>query len=629
MTLSGHSRPLKKNHLKLTGWQKNRFVLRLEDDNSESKPAERWGFRERPVTTSPAYPNRLNVRQCRPHFVLTLLLAVIFSACGGGGGGGSTPTSPPPPPPPPPVQGAPDSGAVYVYTRDGSGVWSQQAYIKASNTDAEDVFGWSVALSGDTLAVGAQGEKSATTGIDGDQSDNSATEAGAVYVYTRDGAGVWSQQAYLKASNTDAGDNFGVLVALSGDRLVVGAFKEASAATGIDGDQSDNSANDSGAVYVYTRDGSGVWSQQAYVKASNTDAADLFAFSVALSGDTLAVGAIHEKSAATGIDGDQSDNSAIFAGAGYVYTRDGAGVWSQQAYLKASNTDADHGGVFGSSIALSGNTLVVGASNEYSAASGIDGDQGDNSAEHAGAAYVFTRDGTGIWSQQAYIKASNTDAEDFFGRSVALSGDTLAVGSWYEASATSGIDGDQSDNNAIRAGAVYVYTRDGAGVWSQQAYIKASNTDAEDLFGRLVALSGDTLVVSARGEDSAATGIDGDQGNTGFSGTVVAVHAFGSDPNAFNPNSNNVIPVAVLGSMNFDATQVNFSTTKFGPGKASPIHGGHVEDVNNDDIVDMVLHFNAQDAGIACGEFRATLSGETFGGNAFTGTYSVKNAGCR
>jgi hypothetical protein len=157
-----------------------------------------------------------------------------------------------------------------VYTRDGAGTWSQQAYIKASNTDADDSFGRSVALSGDTLAVGASLEDSAATGIDGDQSDNSATNAGAVYVYTRDATGVWSQQAYIKASNTDAEDEFG-LVALSGDTLAVGAFQEASAASGIDGDQSDNNASNSGAVYVYTRDGAGVWSQQAYIKASNTD----------------------------------------------------------------------------------------------------------------------------------------------------------------------------------------------------------------------------------------------------------------------------------------------------------------------------------------------------------------------
>ncbi len=177
------------------------------------------------MKTSPAYPSRLSVPQCRPHFILTLLLAVIISACGGGGG--ATPAS------------APNSGAVYVFTGDAAAAFAQQAYIKASNTDANDAFGWSVVgLSGDTLAVGALHEGSAATGVDGDQSDNSAADAGAVYVFTRDAAGVWSQQAYIKASNTEGGDGFGGSIALSGDTLVVGAGGEDSAATGIDGAQS-------------------------------------------------------------------------------------------------------------------------------------------------------------------------------------------------------------------------------------------------------------------------------------------------------------------------------------------------------------------------------------------------------
>ncbi len=218
------------------------------------------------MKSSPAYPSCLSVPQWRPHFVLTLLLAVIISACGGGGsgGGGATSTPPPsPPPPPPPAPSTGNSGAAYIFTRDGAGVWSQQAYIKASNTDAGDNFGFSIVLSGDTLAVLAPGEDSAATGIDGDQSDNSALDAGASYVFTRDAAGLWSQQAYVKASNTDAGDAFVFPITLSGDTLAVGASLEDSNATGIDGDQSDNSDQAAGASYVFTRDGAGVWSQQA------------------------------------------------------------------------------------------------------------------------------------------------------------------------------------------------------------------------------------------------------------------------------------------------------------------------------------------------------------------------------
>ncbi|MEB2347675.1 MAG: integrin, partial [Comamonadaceae bacterium] len=145
------------------------------------------------------------------------------------------------------------SGAVYIFTRSGS-TWSQQAYVKASNTGADDEFGASLALSADggTLAVGAFGEKSNATGIDGDQANNSAAYSGAVYVFTRSGS-TWSQQAYVKASNTDADDYFGRRLALSADgsTLAVGAYLEDSNATGIGGDQANNSAGSSGAVYLY------------------------------------------------------------------------------------------------------------------------------------------------------------------------------------------------------------------------------------------------------------------------------------------------------------------------------------------------------------------------------------------
>ena len=138
---------------------------------------------------------------------------------------------------------------MYVFTRSGT-TWSQQAYLKASNTDAGDAFGSSVSLSGDTLAVGAYYEGSSATGVNGSQSDNSETpRSGAVYIFTRSGR-TWSQQAYLKASNTGRDDEFGSSVSLSGDTLAVGARLEDSSATGVNGNQNDNSAGRSGAVYV-------------------------------------------------------------------------------------------------------------------------------------------------------------------------------------------------------------------------------------------------------------------------------------------------------------------------------------------------------------------------------------------
>ena len=393
-------------------------------------------------------------------------------------------------------------------------------YLKASNTGAGDNFGSSVALSrdGSTLVVGAYLEQSNAWGVDGDESDNSLTNAGAVYVFVRS-ADSWSQQAYLKASNTGSDDYFGLSVALSadGNTLAVGASGERSNAIGVDGDESNNSLNNAGAVYIFVRNGS-MWSQQAYVKASNTGNNDYFGGSVALShdGNTLAVGADGEYSSATGVYGDENDNSMALAGAVYVFERSSS-TWTQRAYVKASNSgDGDH---FGCSVALSqdGKTLAVGARTEESNATGVNGDENNDGALYAGAAYVFTNV-AGLWSQQAYVKASNTDANDRFGRKVVLSadGNTLVVNSVNDGSNATGINGDDSDNSFVGAGAVHLYKRSGS-VWSHQTFFKASNTRATQSFGTSLSLSqdGNKLVVGAWGESGSAIGVNGDETDTG------------------------------------------------------------------------------------------------------------------
>jgi hypothetical protein len=291
----------------------------------------------------------------------------------------------------------------------------------------------------------------------GNQADNGAPDSGAVYIFRRMGS-TWAQEAYLKASNTGADDRFGS-VELSGDTLAVGASGEDSAALGVGGNQADNGAPDSGAVYVFRRTGT-AWLQEAYIKASNTGSYDFFGTSVALSGDTLAVGASFEDSAAQGVGGNQDDNSAFNSGAVYMFRRSGT-AWQQQAYLKASNTDASDpsaffSDLFGGSVALSGDTLAVGALYEDSAAQGVGGNQDDNSATNSGAVYVFRRSGT-AWQQQAYLKASNTGVQDNFGWSVVLSEDTLAVGTPQEDSAALGIGGNQNDDSAMDSGAVYIF----------------------------------------------------------------------------------------------------------------------------------------------------------------------------
>ena len=407
------------------------------------------------------------------------------------------------------------AGAAYIYVRS-AGVWTQQGgKLTASNREANDKFGYAVAIAGDTLVIGAPGEASNASGANGNQADNSASGAGAVYVFTRTGA-TWTQQAYLKASNPGAGDNFGGAVAVSGDTVVVGAPWEDGSSPGVNG-ASNELATDSGAAYVFTRSGT-IWSQQAYLKASNPGGGvedftavppiivygDNFGASVAISGDTVVVGAAGESSSTTGVNS-TPNRLASSAGAAYVFTRS-ATTWNQQAYLKASNAEGGDG--FGNAVAIAGDTVVVGASNEASAST----TQTDNTALGAGAAYVFTRSANS-WSQQAYLKASNPGANDNFGSSVAIATDTVVVGAKGEDSSSTGVNSTPNEL-ATDSGAAYVFIRSGT-AWTQQSYLKASNPGGGngssiygDAFGSSVAISGDTVIVGSPYEASNATGVN-------------------------------------------------------------------------------------------------------------------------
>lgn len=398
-------------------------------------------------------------------------------------------------------------GAAYVFERSGS-TWRQTAYVKASNPGGPDRFGDAVAVHGGTALIGAPGEQSLATGVGGDQDDDSSSLVGAAYVFDRDGMGVWSQTAYLKASNAGQGDEFGRFVDLDGDRAIVGAWSEDGDAATVNGDGGNDNLPSSGAAYVFARDEAGEWAEEAYLKASNADAGDEFGRAVSIGGATAAVGARFEDSEATGVGGDGSSDFLSAAGAVYVFQRSEDGDWDESAYLKASNTDA--GDRFGSSVAIDGDLLAVGAPGEDSAATGIDGSQQDDTSDAAGAVYVFERDEDGNWSQGAYIKASNTGFGDLFGSAVALWGNVLAVAARSENSGAAGLNGDELDDGTVDSGAVYLFERDAGGDWRQIAYVKSSNTDSNDEFGSAAALQGDTLAVGAELEASGATGVNGD-----------------------------------------------------------------------------------------------------------------------
>ncbi len=267
-------------------------------------------------------------------------------------------------------------GSANIFIRSGA-TWTQQQRLTAADGAADDLFGTSVAISGDTVVAGAYCD----IGGNADQ--------GAAYVFVRNGS-TWTQQQKLTASDGAAGANF-TRVAISGDTVVVGAFLH---------DIGGNA--DQGATYVFARTGA-TWTQQQKLTASDGATFDHFGVSVAISGDTAVVGAYKND-----IDGNADQ------GAAYVFTRSGA-TWTQQQKLTASDGAADD--YFANSVAISGDTAVVGA---FLRNIGGNADQG--------AVYVFERNGA-TWIQQQRLTASDGNSNTvFFGRQVGISGDIVVVG---------------------------------------------------------------------------------------------------------------------------------------------------------------------------------------------------------
>jgi hypothetical protein len=313
----------------------------------------------------------------------------------------------------------------------------QQIY--ASDAHSGDKFGVSVALSGDLLAVGAY--------LD----DDGEKDSGSVYLYQRDAGGSdnWGEIKKLAASVASKSDRFGISVALDGTTLVVGANKY------------DGGKSDAGAAYIFEQDagGAGNWGQVKLLTASDRGSYDKFGVAVAINAGTVVVGSNQDN------NGGGSD-----AGSAYVFAQDegGAGNWGELAKLTASDGDSDYR--FGTSVAASTGTLVVG---------------GDAEGEDTGAAYVFEPDGAGGWSEVALLTGSDTVTYDLFGGAVAALDGTVLVGAPDHAG----------------GGAAYVFEKVG-GSWIEVKKLVADDADDSDQFGVSVTLSGSTQVVGASFADS-------------------------------------------------------------------------------------------------------------------------------
>ncbi len=323
------------------------------------------------------------------------------------------------------------SGTVYVFVRT-DGLWVEQQRLIPSDATSDDGFGVSVSLYGDTALIGADGGRSATG------------NSGSAYVFVRT-AGVWSQQQKLNASDATADDKFGRSVALFGDTAFIGASGD------------DDNGDSSGSAYAFVLS-NGVWVQQQKLLASDGAASDLFGYSMALTADTVLIGAY--------LDGGNT-------GSAYVFTQT-AGVWTEQQKLLAS--DGSSGDLFGFDVALSGDTALIGAFN--------DRDNGFAS----GSAYIFVRS-NGVWSQQQKLVPNDIQVRYRFGYSVSLLDDVAMVGA-YAANHTDSLSG----------GAAYIFERTNS-IWSQRDKLVASDRESADFFGVDVALSSNIALAGARHDD--------------------------------------------------------------------------------------------------------------------------------
>ena len=348
------------------------------------------------------------------------------------------------------------AGVARVYKTDDLGNWTLEAELIASDANESDYFGCSVAISGDTIVVGAF------------YSEGSVYLSGSAYIFKRSG-GIWTEQQKLTASDGAWADHFGRAVSVSGDTVLIGAYLD------------DDGGNNFGSAYVFTRSG-GIWTERQKLTSSDGAESDRFGNSVSLSGDTLVVGAYR--------DDDVTTNS----GSAYVFTRSGD-VWTEQQKLLASDTANSE--QFAYSVSVSGDTIVVGANQDC-----------DGKGEDIGSAYIYARS-DGVWTEQQKLTAdTNPMGDDHFGISVSVSNDTVVIGASRD-----------REERDIDSGFAYIYTRSGT-TWSRLSKIQATDFWAGDRFGSSVSVSGDWFgdAVSISG-DTAVIGAQYDDDREGYSGS--------------------------------------------------------------------------------------------------------------
>jgi hypothetical protein len=366
-----------------------------------------------------------------------------------------------------------NAGGAYLYQRQANGKWTLKQKLISNDRAAVDFFGFAVSLSGNIAAIGAYQEDQDALGM------GTLSAAGSVYIFEANGSGNWVQTAKLVPGDRGAGDQFGYSVALSGNHLIVGARNEDEDATGA------NTLLNSGSVYIFERLAGGSWMQMAKICAPDRWEKDQFGTTVAIDGNYAAVGVRFEDEDSLG------NNTLINSGSAYVIEKSSGGAWSLVKKLTAHDRAASD--MFGCSVAISGNQLLVGAFQEDHNPSGT------APLTNAGSVYYYLRNGSGQWIQTQKLVATDRQPNDHFGFSVSLNQQTAIIGARFE-------DEDALLSNTVNAaGSTYVF-KNLTGLWSQEQKVVASDRAISDNLGSWVSGSGNYLVSSARLEDEDETG---------------------------------------------------------------------------------------------------------------------------
>ncbi|NOQ71592.1 MAG: T9SS type A sorting domain-containing protein [Crocinitomix sp.] len=380
----------------------------------------------------------------------------------------------------------PNMGSAYIFEKTGIEDWAFVQKINNSDQDDYDRFGWSVAIDGDYAVVGAYGEDHDV------DDDNSMSKAGSAYIFERDAFGSWNEVQKIVASDRDTSDEYGWTVDVSDNTIIVGAHQEDHDAVGGD------FIFRSGSVYVYDRGDDGVWTETQKVVAWDRQAdsgggdedLDIWHYQDIDYGDLFgcSIGLSGDYMIVGAHNGDYNVDGVWGidqAGAAYIFKRD-AGVWgADQKVIATVRGGWDR---YGYSVAIDSNVAVVGAKAE-------DHSEFEGAFLHnAGSAYIYTRDIAGVWGVQK-IDASDRDVGDHFGIEVAIDGNYMVIGADAQ-----NYDEDVADELS-NAGAAYIFEKAGDDSWEEIQKIDASDRDSLDVFGDAVAISGHTILVGAWQQD--------------------------------------------------------------------------------------------------------------------------------